>query len=143
MGFRLAALMEGRRPNRIPMSMENTTETTITGMLMAVGVSVMLDMTFARIFPTIDTDDASHTGEHGRLGEELGQNPLFLGSDSLLKTNLAGSLGDGHEHDVHNADATDQKRNTGDPDELLVSSGVHLLLFLDLLDHLICLVFDI
>ena len=140
MGFRLAALMEGRRPNRIPMSMENTTETTITGMLMAVGVSVMLDITFASIFPTttpmmppILVSTAASVRNWARI-------LFFLAPIAFLRPI---SLGDGHEHDVHNADATDQKRNTGDPDELLVSSGVHLLLFLDLLDHLICLVFDI
>ncbi len=118
--------------------MENSTETTITGTLMAVGVSVILDMTFARIFPTITPMIPSHAGKDGRLGKKLGQNPLFLGSDRFLKADLTGTLGNGHKHDVHNTDTTDQKRDPCDPDELLIGSRVHLLLFLDLLDHLVC-----
>ena len=45
--------LDGREVRKIPINMENSTETTITGTLMAVGVSVMVDMTFARIFSTI------------------------------------------------------------------------------------------
>ena len=38
MGLRLDALTAGRRPNTMPMTMENTTAMRIAGILMAVGV---------------------------------------------------------------------------------------------------------
>ena len=50
-GFRFAAFTEGRRPKIIPISIENTTDPTMAGTLMAVGEPATLDTTFDRAMP--------------------------------------------------------------------------------------------
>ena len=51
MGFKFAALMEGIRPNTIPISMENATEIRIAGTLIPTLVSDILEMACAIIIP--------------------------------------------------------------------------------------------
>ena len=51
MGFRFAAFTAGRMPKTTPMSMENTTAMRMAGMLMATGISIMLEISSARPTP--------------------------------------------------------------------------------------------
>lgn len=52
-GFNLEAFTEGRSPKRTPITIEKITEKTIAGMLIAVGVEVIEEITFASIMPTM------------------------------------------------------------------------------------------
>ena len=51
-GFRLAALMDGRIPNTMPISIENATLRIIAGTDIDTGVAVTREMTCDRIIPT-------------------------------------------------------------------------------------------
>ena len=51
-GFRLAAFTDGRSPKIRPISMENTTEPIMAGMLMAVGAPDTCATTFDRMIPS-------------------------------------------------------------------------------------------
>ena len=50
-GFRFAAFTDGSSPNTIPITMENTTEKMIAGMLIATGVCDTLEITCAMMMP--------------------------------------------------------------------------------------------
>ena len=52
-GFRLAALIDGRIPKIRPIIMENATLRMMAGTEIATGVSVILEIICARIIPTI------------------------------------------------------------------------------------------
>ena len=61
-----------------------------------------------------DADQSSEDAENGRLSEELRENIAPGRTDGLADANFSRSLGNGHQHDVHDSDAADQKRNPGD-----------------------------
>ena len=64
-----------------------------------------------------DADDAADQAEQGRLGQKLDQNVPSPGPERLAQTDLARPLGNGDEHDVHDADAAHQQGNTRDTTE--------------------------
>ena len=70
---------------------------------------------------------ATH-GKHHGLDEELSDDVLFLArTERAAHADLTGALGDGGEHDVHDADATDDKRDGGDGAEHDVEDFLGLL----------------
>ena len=79
-------------------------------------------------------------GQHGSLGEELPQDALLLGADGDLQADFPGALGHGDQHDVHHADAADDKGDGGDPDELAVGTFGQALQIAGLLQQVIRLI---
>ena len=61
-----------------------------------------------------DPETAPRHREDERLDEELHQDVERLGPERHAQADLARSLGDAHEHDVHDPDAADQQRDRGD-----------------------------
>src|SRR5579862_9433755 len=57
--------------------------------------------------PEQDAGRAADEAEHDGLAEELELDRLFRGADRDAHADLARALGDGDEHDVHDADAAD------------------------------------
>ena len=64
--------------------------------------------------------NCADAGEHRRLGQELEQNSAFSCSDRLFQADLACTFRYRYQHNIHNTDTADQKRNARDPDQLLV-----------------------
>src|SRR6202158_1598901 len=54
-------------------------------------------------------DDASHAGEHNGFRKELPDNVAAASADGFTPGDLARALRDGHQHDVHHADTTNQQ----------------------------------
>lgn len=59
-------------------------------------------------------DDTATAGQDDGLDEELDDNVESFGSESAAYADLAGALCDSSEHDVHNADSTDEQGDCGD-----------------------------
>ena len=57
---------------------------------------------------------AAERGQHHRLDQELQQHLAFERADRQAHADLARALGDGDQHDVHDADAADQQADRGD-----------------------------
>ena len=89
-----------------------------------------------------DADDAAHAREHGRLSQELPQDAALFRADRLLQADLPRALRDGDEHDVHDADAADEQRDAGDPDQLAVRRVAEVLQLLGLLQQVLRLILD-
>ena len=64
--------------------------------------------------PSVRPMQAAEQADHQRLDDELHQDVVRPRADRLAQADLAGPLGDAHEHDVHDADAADQERDGGD-----------------------------
>src|SRR5207247_7970064 len=58
--------------------------------------------------PDHHADQAPDEAQHEGLHEELKQDVEARGAERLAHADLAGALGHGHEHDVHDADAADE-----------------------------------
>jgi len=56
-----------------------------------------------------EADAAADEGDDGGLGEELAADVASGGAEGFADADLAGALGDGDEHDVHDADAAECK----------------------------------
>ena len=67
--------------------------------------------------PADHAEDAADQAEHGGLDEELAPDDPGRGAERLAQPDLADSLGDRHQHDVHDADAADDERDGGDAPE--------------------------
>ena len=61
-----------------------------------------------------NADNAAAAADNRRLDEKLPDNIALACADCHADADFARALGDGYEHDVHNADAADEKRNAGD-----------------------------
>lgn len=61
-----------------------------------------------------DSDEATADGEDDGFDEELHDDVLPFGSQGTADPDFAGALGDGGEHDVHDADATHEEGDGGD-----------------------------
>ena len=64
--------------------------------------------------PSVTPSRPPTPGEHDRLDQELLGDVAPLGAQGAADADLAGPLGDGRQHDVHDADAADQQRDRGD-----------------------------
>ena len=64
--------------------------------------------------PSNDAQQAADAGEHDGLDQELLGDVAPLGAQGPADADLAGPLGDGRQHDVHDADAADQQRDRRD-----------------------------
>ncbi len=60
-----------------------------------------------------DAHDAADAGQSDSFDEELQQHLARGGADGEADADLVRALGHGDEHDVHDADPTDQQRHTG------------------------------
>src|SRR5690606_8618965 len=58
-----------------------------------------------------DADGRAGTGQDGGFDEHLDEDVAAAGTQRLAHADLAGALGDGHEHDVHDDDAADDERD--------------------------------
>ena len=67
--------------------------------------------------------DSAQQAERQRLDQELHQDVAPGGAERLADADLAGALGDRHQHDVHDPDAADQQAHRGDAGE---QAGEHL-----------------
>ena len=67
-----------------------------------------------------DAQQTAQTGEHRRLRQKLPEDAALPGADGDFQADLTGALGDGNQHDVHDADAAHHQGNGGDPDQLAV-----------------------
>src|SRR5579872_5301569 len=54
-------------------------------------------------------DDAANQGHRGRLDQELQKDVFSACAEGLADADLAGALGDGYKHDVHDDDAADNE----------------------------------
>src|SRR5688500_4626773 len=64
-----------------------------------------------------DAEQAAGQADHRGLDQELEGDVFLLGPQGAADADLAGALGDGGQHDVHDADAADQQREAGDADD--------------------------
>ena len=64
-----------------------------------------------------DADERADDRQQHRLGDELHDDVGLGGADRLADADLARSLGDGDQHDVHDADAADEQAQRGDRTE--------------------------
>src|SRR5258708_17502067 len=64
-----------------------------------------------------DAEKSANEGNGESLGEKLEEDVAAAGAERLLDANFAGGLGDGDEHDIHQADATDAQREGADEGE--------------------------
>src|SRR5258708_2789060 len=67
--------------------------------------------------PDPDAQQPAADGQGDGFEEELQQDVAALGADGHANADLAGALGDAHEHDVHDADATDEQGDRGNRKE--------------------------
>jgi len=58
--------------------------------------------------------DAAEEGQHESFREELNYNIASPGAECTADADLARSLADGGQHNIHNPDAADQERNRSD-----------------------------
>ncbi len=75
---------------------------------------------------------AADFAEHDGLHDELRHDVALLRADRAADADLAGALGDGDEHDVHDADARGEQRDGADEREADAHGEGDLL---ELLDH--------
>ena len=61
-----------------------------------------------------DTEQPADPGEDHGLDEELREDVTVARADGFADADLACAFGNGHEHDVHDADAADEQRDRGD-----------------------------
>ena len=71
-------------------------------------------MIWGMAMPMVTPEQAADAGEHDRLDQELLGDVAPLGAQGAADADLAGPLGHGRQHDVHDADAADQQRDGGD-----------------------------
>lgn len=64
-----------------------------------------------------EAEDAAENGEDETFKEELKEDIEIGGTDGLSDTDFVGALGDGDEHNIHDADAADEQGNAGDEGE--------------------------
>ena len=64
-----------------------------------------------------DADHAADEREHDGFHEELLENVVVGGADGFAQADLLRAFNDGHEHDVHDADAADDERDGSDRGE--------------------------
>jgi len=63
-----------------------------------------------------DAEEASDERDEYGFDDELADDVALGGADGTADANLASALEDGGEHDVHDADAADEKRDGSDGD---------------------------
>ena len=63
-----------------------------------------------------DADQSAESGERHRFGEELPDDIAPTRANGFANADFAGALGDGHQHDVHDADAADEQADGTDGD---------------------------
>src|SRR5699024_2153009 len=83
--------------------------------------------------PDIAYDNAEQSADaadHGCFNQKLDNDASALGADGLADADLPGALGDGDQHNVHNADAAHQQGDGGDAPQEPLLHGVGLVLFL-------------
>ena len=64
--------------------------------------------------PQQQTGDAADESDDGGFGQELAADVDGGGAQGFADTDLAGALGDGDQHDVHDADAAERERQQRD-----------------------------
>ncbi len=64
-----------------------------------------------------DTGDAGEEGQDEAFQQELGEDVAAAGAEGFHDADFAGSLGDGDQHDVHDADAADGEGHGADDAE--------------------------
>ena len=64
--------------------------------------------------PNTMPSTSAHGGGGARFNDELAPDVLLLGAQRFSDADLPCPLRDGHQHDVHNADAAHQQGNGGD-----------------------------
>ena len=67
---------------------------------------------------------------------------FFLRAQGLFQADLPGPFCDGHQHDVHDADAAYQQGDAGDPDQLAVGRGAEILQSGGLLQQVFALILN-
>ena len=71
-------------------------------------------------------DDAGDEGQGEAFEEELREDVAAAGAEGFEEADFAGALGDGDEHDVHDADAADAEGHGSDDAEQDLKSGAEL-----------------
>src|SRR5215471_11848284 len=61
-----------------------------------------------------DSEQSTQSRDHQRFSKELEQNVPAMRAKSFLDADLARALRDRHQHDIHQSDATDAKREQAD-----------------------------
>src|SRR6266850_696896 len=74
-----------------------------------------------------DTDHPADIAEDHRFQEELRQDRDALGPDCLPNPDLPRPLGNGHQHDIHDADTRDEQRDDADDEGRDFHAHAHLI----------------
>ena len=72
------------------------------------------DLVMASEESTGDTEQSADAGKQDRLDEELAENVASSHPERFAHADLSGPFGHGDQHDVHDADSTDEQRDRGD-----------------------------
>ena len=86
------------------------------------------------------TQQSSQTGQQGSLSQKLPEYPALFGPNRLFQTNFSGAFGHRDQHNIHNANASYQQGDAGNPHQLLVGGVAQILQLLGLLQGVLCLI---
>ena len=124
-GLSFDAFTAGTRPKIRPMRTENTTATRMAGTLSAVGVSMNFEMSCDMPMPPstpsrppIPVSTDASVRNCARMRRRFAPMAFFRPISRALR--------DGHEHDVHNADASHQQADARDDRDGQADGGEHL-----------------
>ena len=86
-------------------------------------------------------DDYKNYNKVALIDDNAAQNRLLTCPDSLFQSNLFGTLCNRNQHDIHDTNTAYKKRNTCNPDQLIIRTLTEFLHILDLLHNIIGFVF--
>ena len=81
------------------------------------GKPMMSVIVFATRYSAYHADDSAEEGHGRRFDQELRHDVAAARAERLAHTDLARALGDRDQHDVHDDDAADDQRDSGERDE--------------------------
>ena len=84
---------------------------------MTVGQFLIIEMTFEATMPSGNADDAAHGAQDDGFDEELSEDVAAVRADGQANPDLAGAFRNANEHDVHDANATDDEGDASDGKE--------------------------
>src|SRR5881227_344460 len=117
-GSRAAARRAGQMPKNKPTAALNTNASRMASGEMSVFQWAIRDSTMAP--PDPSTTPIRPPTRHSTSASTRNWNMMLKRVARLAHADLAGALGDGHEHDVHDADAAHEQAHGGDAGEQIL-----------------------
>src|SRR5271170_3141461 len=118
----------GRRPETMPTNARMAEEDIafVVGGLVHLGVEGHRRDEIGDEDGNDHSDDAGEEGEGEAFEEELLEDVARASTEGFEEADLAGAFGDGDEHDVHDANASDAESHGSDDSEEEIEGGAEL-----------------